>query len=54
MDLEPHRPITRKDLFEDLRTLRDSDYWPYLSKKNQDDIQNLLAGGSDRSEPQKA
>ena len=42
MNQERHKDHPRKDFFEDFRFLRNSDYWPCLSPKTQEDILILL------------
>ncbi len=42
MDQERHKDHPRKDFFKDFRMLRNSDYWPCLPPKTQEDILILL------------
>ena len=42
MNHSEHDDPLGKDYYEDVRILRDSDYWDYLSEKTQDIILTLL------------
>lgn len=49
MDQEQRRDHPRHDFFEEFKILRNSEYWPYLSQKNQQEILSLLDEQQDPS-----